>query len=166
MRARPAAAQHAFIWTYGAAAATDLNTYAASLDAANLTGWVFTEADSVNNNGEIVGYGLLNGVSHCFALLNYSGPGDANGDGRVDVNDLTIVLSNFGKTGVGWMQGCMDGDPTGTVDVNDLTIVLSNFGQSYGSSAVGTAAVPEPGSLALVGALLFAMVLGIARRRK
>ena len=27
-------------------------------------------------------------------------PGDANGDGQVDINDLTIVLSNFGKTGV------------------------------------------------------------------
>ena len=25
-------------------------------------------------------------------------PGDSNGDGRVDVNDLTIVLSHFGQT--------------------------------------------------------------------
>jgi len=25
-------------------------------------------------------------------------PGDANGDGKVDINDLTIVLSNFGMT--------------------------------------------------------------------
>ena len=42
-------------------------------------------------------------------------PGDANGDGRVDVNDLTIVLTNFGMTGRVWSQGCMDGDPAGTV---------------------------------------------------
>ncbi len=28
------------------------------------------------------------------------GPGDANGDGKVDINDLTIVLTNYGKTGM------------------------------------------------------------------
>ena len=53
-------------------------------------------------------------------------PGDANGDGRVDVNDLTIVLTNFGRTGMTWSQGEFTGD--GTVDVNDLTILLTNFG--------------------------------------
>ena len=76
-------------------------------------------------------------------------PGDANGDGQVDVNDLTIVLSNFGQTGCAWSQGCMDGDPTGTVDVNDLTIVLSNFGKTY---SAGIAAVPEPAQRACLRA--------------
>ena len=55
-------------------------------------------------------------------------PGDANRDGSVDINDLTIVLANFGQASCGWLQGCMDRDPTGTVDVNDLTFVLANFG--------------------------------------
>ena len=50
-------------------------------------------------------------------------PGDANGDGTVDINDLTIVLSNFGKTGMAWSQGEFTG--SGTVDINDLTIVLA-----------------------------------------
>ena len=49
--------QHAFIWTYGDAAATDLTAYAADLGAANLAGWVFQYADSINNYGEIAGYG-------------------------------------------------------------------------------------------------------------
>ena len=150
----------ALIWTYGAATAADLNTYAAGLGAANLAGWDFQYADGVNNNGEVVGYGTLDGVSSAFALLYYGGPGDANGDGRVDVNDLTIVLTNFGKTGATWSQGEFTGD--GTVDVNDLTIVLSNYGTTHGA---GITAVPEPGSLAMVAALLFAMVLGTARRR-
>ena len=75
-------------------------------------------------------------------------PGDANGDGRVDINDLTVVLANFGMTGCVWSEGCMDGDPTGRVDVNDLTIVLANFGEGTGSSA-GLAAVPEPSILVL-----------------
>ena len=66
--------KHASIWTYGAATSTDLNTYAAGLGAANLTGWVFQEADSINNGGEIVGYGTLNGVNHAFALLTVPEP--------------------------------------------------------------------------------------------
>ena len=62
-------------------------------------------------------------------------PGDANGDGQVNVNDLTVVLSHFNQTGCTWSQGSMDGDPTGRVDVNDLTIVLSNFGQGTAAGA-------------------------------
>ena len=73
-------------------------------------------------------------------------PGDANGDGRVDINDLTIVLTNFGRTGMTWSRGDFLGD--GTVDINDLTIVLANFGRTAGA---GPAAVPEPASLVLLG---------------
>ena len=140
--------QRALIWTYGSSTATDLTAYAASLVDANLSGWVFTDADSINNNGEIAGYGMLNGVSHCFALLNYSTPGDANGDGRVDVNDLTIVLTNFGQTGMTWSQGDFNGDRK--VDVNDLTILLTNFGSVASSSAAGSGAVPEPSALPIL----------------
>ena len=32
-------------------------------------------------------------------------PGDANLDGTVDINDLTIVLANYGQTGMTWTQG-------------------------------------------------------------
>ena len=71
----------------------------------------------------------------------------------MDINDLTIVLANFGQTGMAWSQGCMDGDPSGTVDMNDLTIVLSNYG--YGvTAAAGVKAVPEPASLVLLLAAL------------
>ena len=73
-------------------------------------------------------------------------PGDANGDGRVDLNDLTIVLANFGQTGRTWAQGEFTGD--GTLDVNDLTIVLANFGHS---AAAGINAVPEPSCVILLG---------------
>ena len=91
-------------------------------------------------------------------------PGDANGDGKVDINDLTIVLANYGQTGCAWSQGCMDGDPTGTVDVNDLTIVLANYGTTYGASS-GVKAVPEPSTITvlLAGA---ACPLAFAWRRR
>ena len=74
-------------------------------------------------------------------------PGDVNGDGNVDINDLTIVLSEFGQTGMTWSQGDFNGD--GKVDINDLTIVLANFGATY-AAAPGVKAVPEPSSLALL----------------
>ena len=74
-------------------------------------------------------------------------PGDANGDGRVDINDLTIVLSNYGMSnGIFWNQGDFNYD--GKVDIDDLTTVLSNFGTTYGSNL---AAVPEPTAPVLVG---------------
>ena len=74
--------------------------------------------------------------------------GDANLDGRVDINDLTIVLTNYGKTGATWSEG--DFNYHGTVDINDLTIVLANYNQTLGASGVGSSAagvisaVPEP----------------------
>ena len=74
-----------------------------------------------------------------------SRPGDANGDGQVDINDLTIVLSNFGQTGATWSQGEFTG--SGTVDINDLTVVLANFGTT---SSAGIKSVPEPSTIALL----------------
>jgi len=51
--------------------------------------------------------------------------GDANGDGVIDLNDLNIVLTNFGmETSLG------DVNNDGVVDLNDLNIVLSTFGAS------------------------------------
>ena len=85
---------------------------------------------------------------------------------RVDVNDLTIVLTNFGKSGGTWSQGCMDGDPTGTVDINDLTIVLANFGQTAGSTGNAIVAVPEPSALVLISLGVLGLVAGVCRRRR
>ena len=73
-------------------------------------------------------------------------PGDAELDGKVDVNDLTIVLTHYGQTGMTWTTGDFQGD--GKVDVNDLTIVLSRYGQSLGSSAAAVAAAPRAFDLA------------------
>ena len=90
-------------------------------------------------------------------------PGDANGDGQVDVNNLTIVLTNFDQTGMTWSQGEFTGSRT--VDINDLTIVLANFGTTY-ASAAGLAAVPEPSALLLIALGVAGLVACTRRRRR
>ncbi len=53
-------------------------------------------------------------------------PGDANGDGSVDLADLNLVLANFGSApGPG---GPGDVDCSGAVDLADLNLILANFG--------------------------------------
>ena len=81
--------EQAFIWTYGAASSTSLYNYASGLSATNLSGWNFQYAEGVNNSGEVVGYGTLNGVGHAFALLNYPVP-----------EPLTLVLLAAGLFGL------------------------------------------------------------------
>ena len=77
----------------------------------------------------------------------------------MDINDLTIVLSNFGQTGMTWSQGEFTGD--GTVDINDLTIVLSNFGATSGTRIN---AVPEPTALVLFAIGVISLLACIWRR--
>jgi hypothetical protein len=101
------------------------------------------------------------GEAAFFTLMPLGG--DAIGNGTVDINDLTIVLSNFGNSvGMDWSTGDFNGD--GRVDVNDLTILLTNFGKSIGSPA-GLRAVPEPSAIGLLG-LGIAGLLAVAWRRK
>ena len=81
--------------------------------------------------------------------------GDFNLDGLIDTTDLTILATNFGLSDPGWAGGDANGD--GVVDTTDLTIMASNFG-----FVAGAAAVPEPASIALVGAAM----LVLRRRRR
>jgi hypothetical protein len=73
-------------------------------------------------------------------------PGDFNDDGKVDAADYVV-----------WRK--TDGTQPG---YNDWR---ANFGRTSGSgAAVGAAAVPEPGSIALFCAAT-CMLLGLSRRR-
>jgi probable HAF family extracellular repeat protein len=139
---------------------TDLNSLVSPI-----SGWTLQVAEAISNNGDfIAGNGTINGKTHGF-LLQAATPGDANLDGKVDVNDLTIVLSHFGQNGANWSTGDFVGD--GKVDVNDLTVVLSHFGQTLGAAAATVAAVPEPGAfLLLLLALLGSVSLALRANRR
>ncbi len=60
------------------------------------------------------------------AVVPIGCPGDINGDGQIDLDDLSILLSNFGNTGAGPTDGDIDGD--GDVDLTDLSLMLDVFG--------------------------------------
>lgn len=83
-------------------------------------------------------------------LANYarsaSQPGDANGDGVVDIDDLNAVRNHFGESGKN-VPGDTNAD--GDVDVNDLNVVRNNFGAGQPTSSV-----PEPHAAcaAIIGA--------------
>jgi probable HAF family extracellular repeat protein len=163
-----ATSAHAFVWTPNTANGTtgtfrDLNTLYASILPTDV---VLNDAVGINNRGDILCI-ASGGTLHAreFVLITQSAtlPGDANGDNKVDVNDLTIVLTNYNKT-AGMNTGTGDFNSDAKVDVNDLTIVLTNYNQSLGSSAGGgLSAVPEPGAMALLAAA-FAGLLGFAGR--
>jgi hypothetical protein len=53
--------------------------------------------------------------------------GDANGDGNVNLSDLSVLLARFGTTS-GATRADGDFDADGDVDLSDLGILLGNFG--------------------------------------
>ncbi len=69
--------------------------------------------------------------------------GDANGDGTVDDRDLSVLLSHWGDTYVGWISGDLTGD--WAVDDRDLSRLLSHWGDTLAAPAI-----PEPACLALL----------------
>src|SRR6266513_3383292 len=72
-----------------------------------------------------------------IAVAFASGP-DLNNDGTVNVSDLGIMLSNWGKT----TKPPADINQDGIVNVSDLGVLLSNWGKTI----TGTPPPPPPSS--------------------
>jgi probable HAF family extracellular repeat protein len=127
------------------------------------TGWTFTRAYGIDNNGDIVGYGKnAAGISRAY-LLKPALTGDANLDGTVNIQDLSKVLTNYDATGKLWADGDFNGD--GTVNISDLSNVLTNYDRSMGASAAGIRAVPEPSGAVLTIVCVAGLVLGLRQKR-
>jgi hypothetical protein len=60
-------------------------------------------------------------------------PGDANGDGAVNVSDLSLLAANYGVTNnATWAMGDFTGD--GAVNVSDLSLLAANYGSGSKST--------------------------------
>ncbi len=88
---------HAFLWE---------NDHMADLNEATIvdnSGWILTAATAINDNGDIVGSGLVNGQVHGFLLTNGSVPPTLSGQPPVAIADadrtagkvdLTVTFSS------------------------------------------------------------------------
>lgn len=98
-------------------------------------------------------------------------PGDVNSDGRVDMADLALVMTNFGLSSEAtWQSGDFNGD--GSVSMADVMLLRSNLGATGGPGSGdpsnptggGPSTVPEPQSFVL--AMIGAGALWTIRRRR
>ncbi|MEF9427183.1 MAG: hypothetical protein L0956_08445, partial [Candidatus Mariimomonas ferrooxydans] len=108
----------------------------------NMFGVFYPEAGNVNSitdvsNGQVIGAEIeLQGRKETVTLdrttgqmsFSFTTGGDLNGDGDIDIDDLVIVASNFGKT-----ESHEDWNPTadvvrnGEIDIYDMVFVASRF---------------------------------------
>lgn len=108
---------HAFLWDDDDGLITDLNDAPA---VAN-TGWILTGASAINDNGDIVGSGLLDGQVHGFLLLADQAP---------PVNEPPVAMASASVT-VGWAPLTVDFSSAGSFDP-DGTIV--DYTWSFGDT--------------------------------
>ncbi|MEP0847384.1 MAG: hypothetical protein HRF50_11285 [Phycisphaerae bacterium] len=109
----------AFLWENGAM--QDLNSLISPA-----AGWTLEAAWDINDAGWIVGVGQHRGFPHAFLLAPNDCP-DLDGDGDVDLADLSALLTNYGMPGgASFEDGDLDAD--GDVDIADLSALLTAFG--------------------------------------
>jgi dipeptidyl aminopeptidase/acylaminoacyl peptidase len=133
-------------WVYDVAFAPDgrhLITSGRTGSASSISIWRLADGERVQHYDRGVSYGVptvrfspdggvfaygRGGGYVAVANSPLSLLGDLNGDGRVDLADLGILLADFGCAPPGPCVGDIDGD--GDTDLGDLGILLANFGMT------------------------------------
>ncbi len=100
-------------------------------------------------------FGITGSYTQVELLVDRRGwmEGDANFDGRVDLDDAFALLANFGQSNRFWTQGDFTLD--GRVDALDINYLALRWGNGVSGSieAFPFAVVPEPGAMLIVGSL-------------
>ena len=126
-------------------------------------------APAADLSGTITGFGLYrntvvnNSRFDTFTIEAVGVAGDVNGDEVADILDFNIIRDNFQTEGT---RATGDLTADGFVDLLDFRNWKSNRTAGAGA-ALGSAAIPEPGSLLLAcfGALALMSASGRGRRR-
>ena len=110
----------------------------AGRNGGNWQGHGITSSDASLSPGKF-GVGWVDQTSSHLVTIRGTWLGDANLDGKVNVTDLGILSTNFGKkSGEVWAQGDFNYD--GAVNVTDLGLLATNFGKSVSPAAAAVSA--------------------------
>ena len=135
-------------------AANGSNGFLASFDTSSVG--TFSASYTLNLSDEDIA-GATNQVLTLQLLGEVAGAlvGDLDGDGFVGINDLNIVLGAWNQN-VPPANPLADPSGDGFVGIDDLNTVLGNW--NAGTPPNAGNAVPEPGTLALIGLGSLAMI--------
>lgn len=116
--------RRAVLWRGSAATWEDLSVYLPGI-------WTESRANAVWTHGDwlyVAGHGISNGadVAVLWRRCIVNQPEDFDRDGKIDLSDLAILLSNFGCQSPSQCDG--DSDADGDVDLSDLSLLLALFG--------------------------------------
>jgi cyclophilin family peptidyl-prolyl cis-trans isomerase len=138
----------------------------AGLTRYNLNPYYDPNYDPANpTDGPFAQVPLLNGQS--FIVLQsvtiLPGPGDADGNGKVNIDDYFRIDLGFANAKTGFANGDFSGD--GRVDGDDYYLIDTHFPvQGVALAASGASAVPEPTGAGM--AILITSTMLAARRRR
>jgi hypothetical protein len=83
-------------------------------------------------------------IIRSLAITPSSLPGDLNGDGVVNIFDLSILLSSYGKTTTQAANPNADLNGDGNINVFDLSILLSNYNHTLSCALSSFTATNQP----------------------
>ena len=86
-------------------------------------------------------------VTYMLTQILHSNYGDATLDGKVGIDDFSVLLAHWGSTSAGWAEGDFTGD--GVVGIDDFSVLLSNWGWTASSQSMAMQ-TPEPATLSLL----------------
>lgn len=115
----------------------------------------YAQADQIGSPATFLGQGIDNTAT----LVRYTRVGDANLNGITNISDFSLLSANFNVAGRGWVGGDFNYD--GVTNISDFSLLAGNFNQTAAGDLPRGAAVPEPMSLSVLGALAL-----IGRRRR
>ncbi len=120
---------NAFIWD-SQRGMRDLNDVLQFTYGLDLQGMFLFSAEAISADGLVIaGYGFGPNSQEAWVANLRTGSvctGDLDGNGTVELSDLTTLLSNYGSTSATGSQGDLDGDQD--VDLTDLSSMLVAYG--------------------------------------